>query len=178
MYVKSDDLLLEQLREGKMNAFDGIFHKYFKFLVASAYLYIKDEQEAKDIVQDLLFEFWNKKLYLKLEGDIKGYLYRSVQNKCINYYRKKQIEKQRSISFVQELHGQTDEDFSQIEKELEELEFALEDLPPQRKEALKQVYIEEKKYQEAADAMGISLNTLKTHLKIGIKNLREKLQNN
>jgi DNA-directed RNA polymerase specialized sigma24 family protein len=39
------------------------------------------------------------------------------------------------------------------------------------------VFIEEKKYQEAADAMGVSLNTLKTHLKIGIKNLREKLQN-
>jgi len=176
MHVKSDDLLLNELKGGNQKAFDGIFHKYFKFLVATAYMYLKDEQEAKDIVQDLLFEFWDKKFYLRLEGDMKGYLYRSVQNKCINYYRKKETERQKTILFVQEVqnHG---EDIYQKEQNLSGLEMAMNNLPPQRKEALKQVFIEEKKYQEAADAMGVSLNTLKTHLKIGIKNLREKLQN-
>lgn len=175
MYRQPDSFLLDKLKGGDEKSFDMLFLKYYKLLVANAYFFVRDEQEAKDIVQDFLFEFWHKKLYLRLDGDIKGYLYRSVQNKCINFHRKHVLEQQKYALIAQE-NLNFDDDEDHWEKDYIRLQDAIDDLPPQRKEVLHRIYFEEKKYQEAADEMGISMNTLKTHLKIGLKNLREKLK--
>ncbi len=169
-----DSHLLEKLREGDKDAFDAFFRKYYKLLVANALFFTKDEQEAKDVVQDLLFEFWHKKLYLRLKGDIKGYLYRSVQHKCFNLQRRKELNQQGGMLPSYD-KAEPDNGKEEEEERFIRLHKALDDLPPQRREVLQRIYFEEKKYQDAADEIGISLNTLKTHLKIGLKNLREKL---
>ncbi len=175
MHLQKDSFLLERLKVGDREAFDAFFLKYYKLLVANAYFYLKDEQEARDLVQDFMFEFWHQQLYLRLEGDMKGYLYRSIQHRCFNVRRKKAYEQQEYVhlSLEDEVYDQNGEEH---EDDLIRLQHALEDLPPQRKEVVQRVYLEDKKYQEAADEMGISLNTLKTHLKFAIRNLREKLK--
>jgi RNA polymerase sigma-70 factor (family 1) len=174
MPLKHDSYLLEKLKQGDEDAFNAFFKKYYKLLFANALFYTRDEQEAKDVVQDFLFEFWEKKLFLRLEGDMKGYLYRSVQHKCYNLQRKKSLHHQ---DFLLSGYQEADrEEIDEREERFVQLEEALDDLPPQRREVIKRIYLENKKYQDAADEIGITLNTLKTHLKIGLKNLREKLK--
>lgn len=175
MPSQHDSYLLEKLKKGDKEAFNAFFMKYYKLLVANALFFTKDEQEAKDVVQDFLFEFWHKKLYLRLEGDIRGYLYRSIQHRCFNLQRRKVLEQQGSAISAYDEAG-PEEDNEEKEDRLVRLQKALDDLPPQRREVLQRIYFEEKKYRDAADEIGISLNTLKTHLKIGLKNLREKLK--
>lgn len=174
MYQENDSFLLEKLKQGDKSAFDGFFVKYYKLLLANAFFYLKDEQEAKDVVQDFFFDFWDKKLYERLDGDMKGYLYRSIQNKCFNLKKRRALE-QNGVVFTGSEEFDFEEQNQENEDEFKQLEEAINTLPQQRKEVLQRIYFEEKKYQEAADEMGISLNTLKTHLKIGLKNLREKL---
>lgn len=176
MHRKPDYFLLDELKAGNPKAFDAIFVKYYKLLVANAYFYLRDEQEAKDVVQDFLFEFWKKELYMRLEGDIKGYLYRSVQNRCINFHRKQMLVHQKFALIDRKILYDCEEDMEEKERTLNRLQSAMNNLTPQRKEALHRVFFEDKKYQEAADEMGVSINTLKTHLKTGIRNLREKLK--
>ena len=53
----------------------------------------------------------------------------------------------------------------------------MKDLPVQRSTAFSLVYLENKKYKEAADEMGISINSVKTHLKLAVKVLQQKLIN-
>lgn len=170
-----DSYLLEKLKAGDKDAFDIFFVKYYKLLVANALFFIRDEQGAKDVVQEFLFEFWHKKLYMRLEGDIKGYLYRCVQHKCFNVQRRRTLEqKVATLSGLNKIEAE--EENEEKEERLARLQEALNDLPPQRREVLQRVYFEERKYQDAANEIGISLNTLKTHLKFGMKNLREKLK--
>lgn len=174
MNHQPDEQLLERLKTGESRAYDAIFLKYYKLLCVNAYFYLHDEQEAKDLVQAFFLEMWEKQIYMRLSGDIKGYLYRSVQNRCLNHLKKREtLEKRQEVYQVTEnATSDTDED---IEHTYVKLDHAIGELPNQRKEALKLVYLQNKKYQEAADIMGISLNSLKTHLKIGLKNLREAL---
>ncbi len=174
MNLHSDEQLLQQLKAGQAKVYDIIFLKYYKLLCVNAYFYLHDEQEAKDLVQAFFVEIWEKKIYMRLNGDIKGYLYRSVQNRCLNYIKKKEtIEKKQEVySLTENTYPEVDED---IEVTYNKLDNAIGELPNQRKEALKLVYLQNKKYQEAAEIMGISINSLKTHLKIGLKNLREAL---
>lgn len=175
MHQYLDSFLLEKMKEGESFAFDAFFIKYYKLLVANAYFYLKDEQEAKDTVQDFLFEFWHKKLFLKLDGKLKGYLYKSIQNRCFSIQKKHKVEKQKLVD-LEHTYLPPDDYNMDNERQLVLLLEAVNHLPRQRKEALSRVYLKEKKYQEAADELGISLNTLKTHLKIGLKHLRERLE--
>jgi RNA polymerase sigma-70 factor (family 1) len=170
----SDLYLLALLKDGDIKAFDRLFLKYYKLLCANAYSLLRDEQEAKDIVQLFFVEMWEKKLFMGLEGDIKGYLYRSVHNRCLNQQRKQLTEQKKQEMFVQSREVyETDDQWT--ENEPANLQEALLAMPVQRREALQLVYLQNKKYRDAADVMGISINSLKTHLKIGLRVLRERL---
>lgn len=157
-----------------MKAFDTLFVKYYKLMVANCYFFLRDEQEAKDLVQVFFSEIWEKRLYLNMEGDIKGYLYRSIQNRCLNLQRKQTTEQKKQELFIQAEREIVPEN-KWTENQYKQLQDALEDMPMQRREALRMIYFEDKKYHDAANEMGISINSLKTHLKIGLRNLREKL---
>jgi RNA polymerase sigma-70 factor (family 1) len=176
MNQKVDTELLQRLKEGDINAFDGIFLKYYKLLCVNAYFFLKDEQESKDLVQFFFLEIWEKKLYMSLEGEIKGYLYRSVQNRCLNRLRK-QESTQKKLNIFSNFFANDTEEEPLPESFYSSLNEALMGLPTQRREAIQMVYLHNKKYQEAADVMGISINSLKTHLKIGLRNLRERINN-
>jgi len=172
----SDDALLALLKADDARAYDMLFAKYYKLCYVNAYFYLKDEEEAKDVVQEFFVDLFEKKGYFHLEGNIKGYLYRAITNRCFNRLRSAERERKRKEHLG--LDGVTEDalpDPSTNEKMYDKLHQAFSLLSVQRKEALKLVYVKEKRYQEAADQMGISVNSLKTHLKIGLKKMREAL---
>lgn len=177
MNQKVDPELLLRLKEGDINAYDAIFLKYFKLLCLNAYFFLKDEQEANDLVQIFFMDIWEKKLYMNLEGEIKGYLYRSVQNRCLNRLRQLDSAQHKNELYTVFSANESVEE-PRSESIFQSLNEALGELPTQRREAIRMVYLHNKKYQETADVMGISINSVKTHLKIGLKNLRERINKN
>ncbi|QIP15071.1 sigma-70 family RNA polymerase sigma factor [Spirosoma aureum] len=173
----SDSYLLEQLRAGDQKAFDLLFVKYYKLLLASAYSLLLDENEAKDIVQNFFVDLWERKIYLDLQGSAKGYFFKSIHNRCINNHSKTTLNKKRPTQLVEVIVKNEDENGFSEQLHIN-LESAMAVLPAQKREALKLVYMQDKKYVDAAQAMGISVNSLKTHLKSGLKILRKKLKGN
>ncbi len=165
----------EESRGVSSEEFDLIFRQFYKFVFTTAFFILKDEEETEDIVQSFFIDLWEKKKYLHLNEDIKGYLYVSIRNRALNRIRDKETERKRQD--VYQLHTDQRMDKTEgIDDYLVNLKEALYELPVQRREAIQLVYLNEKKYQEAADVMGISINSLKTHLKIGLKNLRSRLK--
>ena len=57
---------------------------------------------------------------------------------------------------------------------IQEVETEIDRMPEQTKEIIRGVFFHEMKYQEVADQLGISINTVKTLLKNGMKHLRER----
>src|SRR5690606_140738 len=97
---------------------------------------------------------------------------------CLNSLRKEESDQRKRMGFYEVYSHETNVPDSNVSESLyNRLANALQQLPKQRQVALQMVYFEKKKYQEAASLMGISINSLKTHLKIGIKNLREQVGN-
>ena len=172
----SDAQLLIQLKHGNIAAYDALFLKYYKLLCINAYFLLKDEEEAKELVQQFFVAFWEKKGYLNLKGEIKGYLFQAVKNKCLNLLRKRENEQKLVAAIQLEQAREEEEAYAVMEQRYELLDKALRDLPLQRREALTLVYMQDKRYRDVADTMGISVNSLKTHLKLGLKNLRERLK--
>lgn len=172
MASQQDTALISRLKEGDLTAFDELYLKYYALLCASAYLFLKNGQEAKDLVQSLFLDIWDRQLYVHFHDDIKGYLFLAVKNRCINQLKKQRMREKTRRGYAAWQDETGPEEIGYEEGDYGRLEAALEEMPDQKKRAIQMVYIHGKKYQDAADSMRISINSLKTHLKTGLKLLR------
>lgn len=176
MLAQQDIQLLYRLKEGDLTAFDELYLNYYKLLCTSAFFYIKNEQEAKDLVQSLFLDIWDKQLYRHFHEDIRGYLFRAIKNRCINHLKWQKVQDRRNKGYAasQDLTGIP---YAEAAPDsYQQLHIALEDMAGQKKLAIQMVYMHGKRYQEAADDMRISINSLKTHLRTGLKILRGEIK--
>jgi RNA polymerase sigma-70 factor (ECF subfamily) len=176
MHELDDVELLALLKKDSLEAYEIFFKKYYKLLCFQAALLLSDQAEAEDLVQELFIQIWDKKLYRQIDQSLKSYLYRAVRNKCINEIRKHKVIRQNQENY-KEYRLKKKEPTSWVEqKELtHKLRNVLQEFPAQRLRAFTLVYMENKKYQEAADEMGVSVNSVKTHLRLALQVLRDKL---
>jgi RNA polymerase sigma-70 factor (ECF subfamily) len=157
--------------------YGNIFKQYAKALWAEAYRLLQDQQEAKDLVQELLIEIWEKRSLKNIESTVLSYLFQSIRYKCYRYIRNKNAEENKvaAWSFFQE-------DTTKIESRIEKSELqqsiaaAIRTLPLQSSSIFTQVFIEGKKRKEVAADMGISINTVNVHIYTACKKLKEKLK--
>lgn len=172
-----DNQLLALLRNDSLEAYEILFKRYYKSLCLQAALLLTDASEAEDLVVELFIEIWDKKISRKIEQSFKAYLYKSVRNKCINGVKKNKLSKQRQEKYRQYRQEDKEKEPSWLEqRELASIiNNVLLELPAQRLKAFTLVYLEKKRYQDAADEMGLSINSVKTHLKLALKVLRNKL---
>jgi len=170
MACQHDTALISRLKGGDLTAFDELYLKYYTLLCASAYFFLKNGQEAKDLVQSLFLDILDRQLYIHFHDDIKGYLFLAVKHRCINHLKKQRVQDRTRRGYAA---WQEDlEETGYEEGDYGRLRAALEEMPDQKKRAIQMVYIHGKRYQDAADSMRISINSLKTHLKTGLKLLR------
>ena len=173
-----DNQLLILLRNDSLEAYEILFKRHYKTLCLQAAFLLSDECEAEDLVIELFIEIWDKKIYRNIEQSFKAYLYKSIRNKCINRARKNKLSKQKQEGYRHYRQETKDKEHSWLEqRELaSNINNVLLELPAQRLKAFTLVYLEKKRYQDAADEMGLSVNSVKTHLKLALKVLRNKLE--
>lgn len=177
MEIMDDIELLKELKSGSLRAYEQLFKKYYKPLIIKAFLLLKDEMEAEDLVQTIFIEIWDRQLYLNIDSSVKSYLYRAVQNRCLSYLNKQKTIKKKFTDYIYAFDEVEDDQVSDQYELEEQFNTALHKLPMQRFEAFNLVYIENKKYKEAAVEMGITVNSIKTHLKLALKVLRKRFVN-
>lgn len=171
----SDAQILDNLKKGDPSAYKQLFDRYYMPLSIYALKYCDSFQLAEDIVQELFIKLWDEKIYLKLEGAVSPYLFKSVKNNTLKAIKKK------SKYHFEELEDQinkliTDEiDIETIEADKKKLYMELEALPPKSKEVFKAIVLDNLKYKEVAERLDISVNTVKTHYSRALKQLRNSL---
>lgn len=174
MHVTSEAELLERFKKGDVQAFEEVFKSCYPLLKTEAWLLLEEDEEAEDQVQQLFIDIWNKALYKNIDVSIRAYLYRAIRHKCLNFLEKKRRQERMVSEYAQSAE---EVDTETISEELPlHMHQVLQELPPQRLAAFNLVYLEEKSYKTAAGEMGISVNSLKTHLKMGLKFLRSSIQ--
>jgi len=170
-----EDDLFSALKRGDLVAYEHVFKQHYKSLVVEAYYLLRDEAEAEDQVQQFFFEAYSAKTLAFVRASVKAYLHTSIRNRCLNLLAKRKVENGRKEQYFQaETAQQSCADTTLENRELsEKMELAINKLPHRRLQALKLVYFEERKYQEAADILGISVNSIKTHLRLALEALRK-----
>lgn len=172
--MNSDNgLLAKRIFQGDEEAFKILYEEFFHALLAIACKYVESEV-AKDIVQDTFFKLWTTPHKFLVTTDLRFYLYRSVQNQCLNYIRDKKVEdRYRDRAEV------VSEDFfynTVLEEEIFiRLQQAIEELPEKYRKVIN-LNLEGLSDKEVALRLGISVDAVKQQKKRGKEQLKEKLK--
>lgn len=155
---------------------ESLFRDYYHSLCNASYYITGNEDVAKDIVQDFFFHCWNKKEELKIVGDFKYYATRAVKNASINYIRDNKKftsvkEPENNLKVAQQPAPAFD-DMGEEEKN-NMLWKAIDKLPAQRKAIFLSSNKDGLTYMQVAEKMGVSINTVKTQIRLAYQFLRE-----
>ena len=164
-------------------AFESLLKLYSERLFTYAMVLLKHEALAEEVVSDVWIKLWNNRSRLPEIKQFESYLYKAVRNQAYTYLAKEKVlnETLLSIQDYQQLPIEPaslePDPFKQLEAhELKEvIKEVINLLPPLGKKAFRMVREEGRSYQESADELGISVNTLKTHLRRATKKLRKQI---
>ena len=180
----TETLIVEQLKTGNEDAYQYIYDRHYALLCHVANGYVKDQFLAETIVGDTIFHLWEIRETLEISVSIRSYLLRAVRNRCINYLNS-EWEK-REIAFSSLMLDEITDDKMTIsdshplgtllERELEEEIYkAIDKLPNECRRVFDKSRFEGKSYEEISQELGISVNTVKYHIKNALASLQTNL---
>lgn len=163
-----------------LSKIEPLFREHYSFLCAVAYRVVEDKDAAKDIVQNFFMYCLDHSATLAIQGSFKSYAFRAVKNASLNY--RKKIKR---VEYNDDLLKQTGANLASIlENEMEERETArdvrLWEIIAQMPEKRRHIFLlsnrDGMKYTEIATQLDISVNTVKTHIKLSYEFLRRECE--
>ncbi len=172
--ITSDQDILTLYRRDDHKGMLAIYNKYYKCLCLFANRITGNMQMAEDVVQSVFVKCWQEQCFLTIKTSLKSFLFVSVRNASINEARK---NAPMSLSEAPEAKTtlssfNDDEDFPDPEF-VKLLDKVIKELPEKGKQVFMMIVADDRSYKETAASMGISVNTVKTHLSRALARLRE-----
>ena len=157
----------EQMQE-KEQQFKELFHSEYGRMYKAAYILLGDEDEAKDVVQDVFARLWICTIPIKEIGK-KTFLLTCVRNRCLNIIAQRQYHREALKSLAS-----TNNDSEEYDEEIIQAvtRYVDEKLTPQTGRIIKMHFDEEQSYKEISGALQISLSAVNKHIVQGLRKLR------
>lgn len=178
-YKHTDDLqLLQYFYNDKNNEWLGILlQRYTLLLLGVCMKYLKNEEEAKDAVQQVFLKVITELHKYKVDY-FKSWIYMVAKNHCLMKLRDKG---KIPVEINEEIHG-TSEDMEEIKKQLEKdqlftsMETALQLLNREQQQCITLFYFDKKSYQEITASTGYTMLQVKSFIQNGKRNLKLMLE--
>ncbi len=84
--------IIADIKRGNKQAFKKLFDDYYPILCVFASHYIEDKEVCKDIAQDVLLAYWERKEDFDDILKVKSFLYTVTRNKCLNHLKHEQLD--------------------------------------------------------------------------------------
>ena len=155
--------------------FEALYKTMYKRLFLFACNFLRDEDTAEDVVQDMFMGLWTKGQTMRDDILLEPYLQTSIKNLCIDYHRRLQIEDryQQHVLATEAVccDQQEEEDSEQVVK----LRKLMGMLPEMQRRVIELSTVEGLSYKEIAGRLNIAEGTVHTHIKRAYKFLKQNL---
>ena len=170
----SDNELLEKFYADKNNQWLGILlQRYTLLLLGVCMKYLKNEEEAKDAVQQVFLKVISELQKYKVDY-FKSWVYMVARNHCFMQLRDKTGRLTKEINESLQIADDEPQTAFHIEHDLllTQIGQSLEELGPEQKTCVTLFYLEKKSYHDIAAATGFSLLQVKSFIQNGKRNLK------
>jgi len=170
----SDAELLSQFKASRdLKPLSELFVRYTSVVYGVCLKYLKDRDEAKDMVMQV-YEKLPGKLQNHEVTHFKSWLYVTTRNECLMYIRSRKGKSAEEINerimeneFL--LHPEQE---PEMETNLSKLEKCIEKLVPEQKQCVQLFFLQEKCYKDITSATGFDMNKVKSYIQNGKRNLK------
>ena len=169
-----DRELLQHFYDDGNNEWLGILlPRYTMLLFGVCMKYLKNEEEAKDAVQQVFLKAIHELQKYKVEY-IKSWLYMVAKNHCLMKLRDKgKYTYEINERVLAAPHDEIEiKKLKEKDKTLDNMSLALKELNKEQQLCVTLFYLEKKTYQQVADETGYSLMQVKSHIQNGKRNLK------
>ncbi len=175
---------IQQMTAGKRSNITGIINDYSRRLMGFIRKRVASEADAQDILQDVFYQLAENTQPIE---QLSGWLFRVTKNKISDKQRKMKplaIEDvfgawdgEDSFDWTELLFDNTDNPETEYLRSLfwEELQMALDELPPEQKDVFVLTEIEGIPFKVIAEETGVTVNTLLSRKRYAVLHLRERL---
>jgi len=167
---------LQLVKEGNHLAFMQIYNKYQQPIFRFIQRYSIHAAETEDLVHDIFVKLWLHRARINTDLPLKNYLYRIARNTVFDTLNK-QVKNNSVQEHLQQHQNSVHLDSPELLYQQREyaalLASAVESLPPQRQKVFQLCRQQGKTYQEAAEKLNISPHTVKEHMSLAMKYIKE-----
>jgi RNA polymerase sigma-70 factor (ECF subfamily) len=148
-----------------------IYESHYSSLCRIAYRIIRENDSAREVVQEVFIEIWKKQNWNELNS-VKAYLYKAVYNRSL-----KVLSKRKSFVSIDRIKEPYVTESKSEQQELEVLiSRAINKLPDRCKEIFILSREDEMTYSQIATHLGISIKSVENQMGIALRKLRESLK--
>jgi len=177
VHISDEEELIQRLSNHDRGAFEQIFKTYYADLCKFSVKYVRDEQVAEEIVQEVFINIWERRSSLTITTSIKSYLFTAIRNRSFNYLKLQLPKEQKKVDL--EGLGFLDEDNREQEMIMDELKeyvhTAIESLPNKCRIIFNLSRNAGMTYKEIAEELDLSVKTVENQIGLALKKLRENL---
>ncbi|GIO65761.1 RNA polymerase sigma factor [Paenibacillus cookii] len=155
---KMEKLLTRCIKEHKENVY------------RLAYSYVKNKEDALDIVQDSIYKAMTHIDGLKDPEAVKSWFYRIVVNTALDFLRRNKKVRTMDHETIEMHVSGTEDDYTNFD-----LTRTMEELPEKYRSVIVLRYFEDMKIEEVAAVLGENVNTVKTRLYQALRVMRIKM---
>jgi RNA polymerase sigma-70 factor (ECF subfamily) len=168
-----NSVLVLKIKQGDQDAFNRLFHSYHKRLVAYAYAYTRDINQAEDIAQEAFVRFWNSRDKLEESQPAKQLLFTIAHRIFIDQYRQQKRHTVLLDDLKEEVMSEIIQEGSdEFEGRLALLKKFKDELPDRCREVLHMSKVEGYSYREIAEILDISVKSVESQMRLAYQKIR------
>jgi RNA polymerase sigma-70 factor, ECF subfamily len=177
MENSSADQFYKELKNNNKEQFNQLFTDFYVNLCRFAYTYVKDNDIAEEIVQEIFISLWEKRQSIVITTSVRSFLYTSIKNKALNYIRNEKTRISHEHEFAREQAAKFSQiiNFCEREELTQLIDQAIAELPEQCRTIFEMSRNDGLTYHEIAQRMSLSPKSVENQMGIALKKLRTKL---
>src|SRR5436305_4646141 len=167
---------INAVKRGDPSAYDYLVSKYSKRLVSIAWGIVRNAHDAEDLAQEAFVKAFQKISRFK-EGEPFGpWIYRIVTNLALDVIKHRSRFRHEELTEMEPAARRDDAELGAITSELaSRIDQAIESLPENQRVVARLYLVEQFDHAEIASMMGLSEGTVRSHLSLARKKLKEQL---
>lgn len=156
--------LLCQVIDGDRCAFGKLYQMYRKPALRFCVTLLKDEAEAENILHEVFLKIWERREQINPDLNFNSYLFTCLRNYAFDHFKRLEKDRRLREQYLQQMTHQLTEEAEEKDDHFQLLDEVVGSLSEKRKQVLVLNVYEGKSYQEVAELMHISKNTVKNQL--------------
>ena len=176
MFEKRDEQLISQALKGNRRAWLALIKRYESQIYHYGIRMTGNTHDAADLMQDIFVSVYRSLGNYRGEGSFKGWLFRVAHFRCIEFYRRKRPEQGLDDTPEPECEQDCPETGYFRDQTSANLMQAMQRLPLAQKAVVELKFFGQFTFDEIAEQLGLSANTVKSRLYSALSKLKLELE--